>query len=57
MVRFLVPEDVVDVENVITVLVVVSVVFGTLAWFRQDPTGVPRRFIFEYRVADSVGCR
>lgn len=38
---FLTAKDVVNVENVITVLIVVSIVLDALAGFGQHATGVP----------------
>ena len=48
---------VVNIENVVAVLIVVSVVLGRLAGFGEDPAGIPRRFILEAGIADSVGRR
>ena len=51
------PQDVVHVENVVTILVVVSIVLAPFAWLGQDPTGISRGFILETGVAYSIARR
>lgn len=55
MTGFLATEDVVDIENVITILVVVAIVFHTLAGLCQHAPWVSRRLVVEVRIADTIG--
>ena len=57
MASFLRAKNVIHIENVVAILIVVSIILGWLAGLRQDPAGIPRRLVFETWVADSVGCR
>ncbi len=57
MASFLRAKNVIHIEDVVAILIVVSVILGRLARLRQDPARVPRRLVFETRIADSVGCR
>jgi hypothetical protein len=54
---FLATEDVVHIEDVVTVFVIVAIVLNTLARFSQDTSGVAGGFIFECRIAYPVGGR
>lgn len=49
-------EDIVDVENVIAIFIIISVILHSFARLRQHPARVPRRFVFEARIADAI-CR
>lgn len=51
------PQNVVDVEDIIAVLIVVAIILHTLAWLREDAARVPRRLILESWVADAVCSR
>lgn len=51
---FLRPEDVVDIEDIVAVLVIVAIILAALARLREDSTWVPRRLVFEARVADAI---
>jgi hypothetical protein len=53
---FFAAEDIVDVEDIIAVLIVISIVFNSLAGFGQYSSGVPRRLVVEPRVANAIGC-
>lgn len=57
MASFLTAEDIVHIEDIVTILVVIAIVLDALARFRQHPSRVPGRFIFERGVAYPVGCR
>ena len=57
MTSFLAPEDVVHVEDVIAVLVIIPIVFATLAGFGQNAPGVPRRLVIESGVTYAIGGR
>lgn len=54
MTSFFRAEDVVDVENVVAIFIIITVVLGSFARLRQHTAGVPRGFVFEARVADAV---
>ncbi len=51
---FLGTQNVVDIKDVIAVLIVVPIILDTLAGFRQNTTRIPRRFVFEARIADPI---
>lgn len=55
MTGFLAAEDVVDIENIITILIVVAIVFHTLAGLCQHAPWVSRRLVVEVRIADTIG--
>lgn len=50
-------KNVVNVENIITVLIVVPIILGSLARFSQHPTGVAGGLVFEARIAYSIRSR
>jgi len=52
---FIRPEPVIDIQYVVVILVVVTVIVHRLAWFRQNASRVECRLIFELWVADPVG--
>lgn len=52
---FLTAENVVDVKNVITVLIVVAIILHTFARLRQNTARIPRGLVVETRIADAVG--
>jgi hypothetical protein len=52
--RFFASKNVVHIENIIAVLIVIAVVFDSLAWFRKDTSGIPRRLVIETWIADTV---
>jgi hypothetical protein len=54
--RFLRPQNVVHVEDIVAILIVISIVLDALAWLRQDSPRVPRRLVFEAGIANPV-CR
>lgn len=54
---FLRTQYVIDIENVVAVLVVVTVIFQSLAGLRKDTTWVSRRLVFEARVANTICSR
>ena len=49
------PEPIIDVENVVVILVVISIVMSRLTWLGQDTPGVVRRLISELGVANVIG--
>lgn len=53
----LVTKDIIYIEDVVAVLVVVAIVFDTLARLRENPTRILRGLIFEYWIADAVSGR
>ena len=50
-----VPEYVVNVQDVVTVFVIIAVILDALAWLGKDTSRVPRRLVFECRVAYPIG--
>lgn len=56
MAGLLTAEDIVHIENVITVLIIVTVVLHTLARLGQYSARVPRRFVVEVRIANAIRC-
>ena len=52
----LIAEDIVDIQDVVAILVIEAVILEAFARFRKDPPWVPRRLIFEGRIANTV-CR
>jgi hypothetical protein len=54
-VSFLSPQPIIDIEDVVVVLVVISFVVRRFARFCEYPPRVMRRFILELRVAYAVG--
>lgn len=55
MPSFLTAKDIVDIKNIIAVIIIVPIIFDTFARFRQNPPGVPGRFVLEEGIADPVG--
>ena len=50
----LIPENIVDIEDIIAVLIVISIVLDTLARLRQYSSRISGRLVFELRVAYPV---
>jgi len=48
------PEDIVDVENVVAVLIVITIILNTLARLRENTARIAGRLVFEVRIAYSV---
>lgn len=55
MTGFLTAKNVIDIEDIITVLIVVAIVFHTLAGLCQHTPWVSRGLVVEVRVADAIG--
>ena len=55
VIRLFRPENVVDVKDVITVLIVEPIVFNAFAWLGENSSRVAGGFVLEARVADAVG--
>lgn len=51
----LVSKYIIDVENIVTVFVVKSIVLDAFAWLREDASWVSRRLVLELRIANTVG--
>jgi hypothetical protein len=49
------PENVIHVEYIITILVIETIIFDTLARFGENSSRISRGFVFEARIADAVG--
>src|SRR6185437_15022363 len=47
-------KDVVDIENIVAIFIVEAVIFDALAGLCKNSAGVPRGFVLEAGVADSV---
>jgi len=52
--RFLRAEDIVDIEDVVAILVVITIILDALAWFREDATWIARGLVVEATVAQLV---
>ncbi len=52
---FLCPQPIIDIEDIVVVLVVISFVVRRLARFCEYPPWVMRRFILELWIAYAVG--
>lgn len=50
-------QNIVNVENVIAIFVVVSIVLRSFAGLGEDAAGVARGFVFEIGIANTVGRR
>lgn len=48
-------QNIVDIEDVVTVLIIIAIIFHSLAGLGQHAPGVPRGLVVEVRVADTVG--
>lgn len=57
MTGFFRAQNVVDIENVVTVLVVETIILQALAWLRENSPWITGRFVFEMWIADAVGGR
>ena len=57
MTGFFAAKNVVDVKDIVAVLVVVPIVFHSLAGFGQDSPRVPRGLVVEPGVANAIGGR
>lgn len=55
MTSLLRPENVIHIKYIIAILVIKSIVLGTLARFRKDSARISRGFVFEARIANAVG--
>lgn len=52
--RFLRPQNIVDIEDVITVLVVVAIILDTLARLGENSARISRRLVLEVGVTNAV---
>jgi hypothetical protein len=50
-------QDIIHVENVVAVLVVIAIILDALARLCEDSSGVPRRLVLEFGIANSVRSR
>ena len=57
VVRLFGSQNVVDVEDVITILIVVAVILNALTGLGQHASRIARRLVLEARIADAVGRR
>jgi hypothetical protein len=57
MARLFGPENVVHIEDIITIFVVITIVLKTFAGLREDSPRISRGLVLEIRVANSVGGR
>ena len=51
----LVSKYIIDVENIVTVFIVKSIVLDAFAWLCEDASWVSRRLVLELRIANTVG--
>lgn len=54
MTRRLTTQDVIDIEDIITVLIIISIILRSLTRLRQDSSRIARTLVLEGRVADSI---
>ena len=54
MARLFRSQYIIDVEDIITIFIVITIILDTLAWLGENSAGIPRRFIFETWVANPV---
>lgn len=54
MARFFTPQDIVDVQNVVTLLVVITVILDPFAGFGENASRIAGRLVVESRVADAI---
>jgi len=47
-------QNIVDIENVVALFVVITIVLYALAWFGQHAARIPRRLVLEGWIADAV---
>jgi hypothetical protein len=57
MARLFGPENIVYIEDVITIFVVITIVLEAFARLGKNSARVSRRLVFEIRIANSVGSR
>lgn len=57
MARLLRSENVVNIENIITVFVVVTIILTSFARFGKDSTWIPGGLVFECRITYSISRR
>lgn len=54
MTGLLTAQDVVDIENIITILVIITIVLHTFARLGQHATWISRGLVVKVRVADAI---
>jgi len=54
---FLRTKDIIDIEDIVTVLVVIAIILNTFAWLGKNSSWVSRCFVLEIWIAYSVGGR
>lgn len=57
MASFFRTQDIVHIKDIVAVLIVVAVVLDALTRLCEDATGVARRLVLEFGVANAVGGR
>lgn len=50
-----VPQNIVNVKNVIAILVIIAIILDTLAGLGKNSSRIARRLVFECGITDSVG--
>lgn len=50
-------KDIIHVEDIITVLIIIPIVFDALAGFSKNAPRIPGRLIFELWIANAIGGR
>ena len=51
----LIPQYVIDIENIVTVFIVKSIVLDAFAWLCEDASWISRRLVLELGIANTVG--
>lgn len=54
MICFLTSENIVDIQNIVAVIIVITIVFDAFTWFRKHAARIPRRLILERWITYSI---
>lgn len=57
MTVFFGPQNVIDIQNIVTIFIVVAIILDPFARFCKHPPRVPGRFIFKVGIAEAVSNR
>lgn len=51
---FFTPQNIIDIQDVVTLLVIITVILDSFAGFGEDPPRVPGGFVVKSGVADAI---
>lgn len=51
------PQPVIYIENIVVILIVITLIVSRLAGLCQYAAGIVRRFVFELRITDAIRVR